>query len=240
MSMKQGGTIRSNKIYEELWGPSLPATKDVRDYEAYNAWWLDTGNPVQPDAWASARAVQKGETVLGQMIEIESFDGVRKIVMNSAAPVYDANGSIVGSAVAIHDVTKIKRMEREAIARASELEAVFSAQNDAVLMYDTGMNVKQVNQAFLSTYGFDPVGLNVREIIRRLSCRRLDGRMLLLEEQPTPRALLGEKVTELVFCDHAAGWLRQDYRNIFGSHAPGRTHHRNRHGVARYYGIQAG
>ena len=196
---ERGGTVRSNKIYEELWGSSRPPTKDVGDYEAYKAWWLDTGKPVQPDEWASARATLKGESVFGQMMEIESFDGVRKIVINSAAPVRDANGRIVGSAVAIHDITNIKSIEQEVMARASELEAVFSAQNDAVLMYDTGMNVKKVNQAFLSTYGFDPVGLNVREIIRRLSCRHLDGRTLLLEEQPTPRALRGEKVTNSFF-----------------------------------------
>ncbi|RPI68684.1 MAG: PAS domain S-box protein, partial [Geobacteraceae bacterium] len=196
---ERGGNVRSNKIYEELWGSPRPSTEDVGDYEAYKAWWLDTGKPVQPEEWASARATLKGEAVFGQIMEIETFDGVRKIVMNSAAPVRDANGRIVGSAVAIHDITNIKSIEQEVMARASELEAVFSAQNDAVLMYDTGMNVKKVSQAFLSTYGFDPVGLNVREIIRRLSCRHLDGRTLLLEEQPTPRALRGEKVTSSFF-----------------------------------------
>lgn len=196
---ERGGTVRSNKIYEELWGSPRPTTKDVGDYEAYKAWWIDTGKPVQPDEWASARAILKGESVIDQMMEIESFDGVRKIVMNSAAPVRDANGRIIGSAVAIHDVTNIKNIEQELMDRVSELEAVFSAQNDAVLMYDTGLNVKQVNQAFLSKYGFDPAGLNVQEIVQRLSCRPLNGRRLLLEEQPTPRALRGEKVADSLF-----------------------------------------
>ena len=196
---EQGGTIRSNKIFEEIWGSPRPAAKDMRDYDAYKAYWFDTGKPVQPEEWASTRATQKGETVFGQMMEIVSFDGMRKIVMNSASPVHDANGRIVGSAVAIHEITNIKSIEREVTARASELDAVFSTQNDAVLIYDTEMNVKQVNHAFLSLYGFDPVGLNVKEIIRRLSCRRLDGRTLLLEEQPTPRALRGEKVTSSFF-----------------------------------------
>jgi PAS domain S-box-containing protein len=108
----RGGNIRANDMFEEVWGSPRPATQEVSDYQAYKAWWVDTGKPVQPEEWASARAVQKGETVVGQMVEIESFDGERKFVMNSAAPVHDAEGKIVGSAVAIQDITDIKRSEQ--------------------------------------------------------------------------------------------------------------------------------
>jgi len=82
---------------------------------------------------------------------------------------------------------------------AAELEAIFAAQNDVVLLYDTEMNVKQANPAFQAMYGFDPVGLNVREIVERVSCRRLDGKPFNWDDQPTPRALKGEKVTGAIF-----------------------------------------
>jgi PAS domain S-box-containing protein len=196
---ERGGNIRSNDMFEALWGSPLPSAQEVSDYMAYKAWWVDTGKLVQPEEWASARAVQKGETVVGQLIEIETFDGMRKFVMNSAAPVHNAHGKIVGCAVAMQDITDVKRAELEVQHRAAELEAVFAAQDDAVLMYDIEMNVKRVNPAFFSTYGFDPVGLNLKEIIRRVSCRWLDGLPLLLEEQPTPRALRGEKVSGACF-----------------------------------------
>ena len=92
------------------------------------------------------------------------------------------------------DITNRKRAEEEAVNRAAQLQATFEAMNDAVLIYDTGMNVLRVNPSFLASYGFDPVGLNLREIIRRVSCHHLDGRPLVLEDQPTPLALRGEKV----------------------------------------------
>jgi signal transduction histidine kinase len=44
-------------------------------------------------------------------MQIERFDGTRAFVINSAAPILDANGEIVGSAVAILDVTD--RIEAE-------------------------------------------------------------------------------------------------------------------------------
>jgi PAS domain S-box-containing protein len=78
--------------------------------------------------------------------------------------------------------------------RNAETEAVFEAINDAVLIYDTNMNVQRVNSMFIPTYGFDPVNLNVREIIQRTQCRWPDGRPFRFEEQPTPRALRGETV----------------------------------------------
>ena len=57
---------------------------------SYRAWWVDSGRPVEPEEWASARAVRHGETVVGQLLEIERFDGTRAFVHNSAAPFLDA------------------------------------------------------------------------------------------------------------------------------------------------------
>jgi PAS domain S-box-containing protein len=81
----------------------------------------------------------------------------------------------------------------------SQMEAIFAAQNDIVLIYDTAMRVQQVNQAFPATYGFNPVGMHINEIIRRVNCRWLDGRVFRLEDQPTPRALQGERVAGASF-----------------------------------------
>jgi PAS domain S-box-containing protein len=103
--------------------------------------------------------------------------------------------------IAFVDISDRKRAEqaRERLLgllqeRNAEMDAVFAAMQDAVLMYDTDMNVRRVNPVFIPTYGFDPVGLNVRDIIQRTQCRWLDGRPFRLEEQPTPRALRGETV----------------------------------------------
>jgi len=109
----RGGNVLSNSMFEKIWGGPRPAARDVGDYAAYKAWWAETGEPVRPEEWASARAVQKGETVIGQLIDIEGFDGVHRTVINSAAPVLDAERNIVGSAVAMQDVTLKRQAEQE-------------------------------------------------------------------------------------------------------------------------------
>ncbi|HWI40375.1 MAG TPA: ATP-binding protein, partial [Verrucomicrobiae bacterium] len=61
----------------------------------------------RPEEWASALALRGGEPVLGQFLKIRRFDGAQAFVHNSAAPVRDSAGEIVGSAVAVMDVTDL-------------------------------------------------------------------------------------------------------------------------------------
>jgi PAS domain S-box-containing protein len=114
----EGGTIRSNDMFEQVWGEQRPETRSVGDYARYNAWWIDSGRQVQPDEWASARAIQKGETITGQLMKIERFDGTMAFVINSAAPITEFDGRITGSAVAILDITE--QIEAEEALRQNE------------------------------------------------------------------------------------------------------------------------
>ena len=107
-----GGTIQANRAFEEIWGEPIPTAHCVEDYGQYKAWWVDTGKLLMPEEWASARAIQSGETVIGQILEIERFSGNRIFVYNSAAPIQNAEGKIIGSAVAIMDITALRRTEK--------------------------------------------------------------------------------------------------------------------------------
>jgi two-component system CheB/CheR fusion protein len=129
-----GGNIKSNRAFEEVWGGPRPPAVSLADYAAYRAWWTDTGEPVRPEEWASARAVQTGEAVSGQLFEIERFDGSRAFVLNSASPVLDTRGKIVGGAVAIQDITALRRAEealRESEKRVRlKLSSILSPEGD--------------------------------------------------------------------------------------------------------------
>lgn len=116
----QGGNVSSNSAFEQIWGGPRAPVNAIDDYVAYQAWWADTGQQVQPHEWASARAVQYGETVVDQEMEIQRFDGTRAFVLNSAAPIRDAEGRISGCAVAIMDITERKKSE-EALRRSEAL-----------------------------------------------------------------------------------------------------------------------
>ncbi len=109
---KLGGTVESNPMFDVIWGGHRPDTLSFDDYRKYQAWWVDTGEPLEVMEWASARAVRDGETVLGEMVRIERFNGEQAYVINSAAPINNAEGEVDGCAVAIQDVTPMWNAEQ--------------------------------------------------------------------------------------------------------------------------------
>lgn len=147
---EQGGNIGSNPTFEEIWGGPLPATNNISDYIAYQAWWADTGRLVQPEEWASARAVLNGETVIGQEMEIRRFDDTHMFVLNSAAPIRDSKGRITGCAVAIMDITRLKLAEK-ALRRSEEnLKVSLEAAEMAKLAAESANRAKSAFLANMS------------------------------------------------------------------------------------------
>ena len=131
----QGGILLTNGMDEQIWG-SRPITHEVDDYVQYQAWWVDSGKPVEPHEWASAQAVLKGESVFGQMLEIQRFDGGRGVVLNSAVPIRDNEGRIVGSAVAIQDITALRRAEEALRASEEKYRLLFQNMAEGFALYE--------------------------------------------------------------------------------------------------------
>ena len=117
-----GGNIRANAAFEQVWGSPRPPARAVADYALYKAWWPDTGQPLQPHEWASTQVLRDKRPVVAQLLEIERFDGTHVFVLNSAAPIFDAEGEVVGAAVAIQDITALRKAQEELRTFNSELE----------------------------------------------------------------------------------------------------------------------
>ena len=112
---RQGQVVMSNSSSHQLWGAPH---RSVESFAEYQAWWPDTGEPVRPDEWGPMRAIN-GEISVNEEMEIEAFDGVRKTILNSATPIWDPNGDIVG-AVNISEDVSAKKAEQEARREAAE------------------------------------------------------------------------------------------------------------------------
>ncbi|MBM4313474.1 MAG: PAS domain S-box protein, partial [Deltaproteobacteria bacterium] len=110
------------------------------------AWWADTGEPVRPGEWASARAVRSGQTVRDQLMKIERFDGTFAFVLNSAAPILDANERIAGSAVAIQDITALRNAEEAFRLSEMQLKLFVEYAPAAIAMFDREMRYLNVSR----------------------------------------------------------------------------------------------
>jgi PAS domain S-box-containing protein len=118
---RNGVITRGNPAGHQIWTGSRYV--GIEQYGEYKGWWLDTGKRIEPEEWAAARAVLKGETSLNEEIEIECFDGSHKIILNSAIPLQSDRKEIMGAIIINQDITERKRTEK-AIRQMQKMEAL--------------------------------------------------------------------------------------------------------------------
>ncbi len=105
-----GRVVELNSMVERVWaGSSPPRPQTVNDYGQYKAWWADTGLALEPEDWTAARVLRTGEPRFGDIIEIERFDGSHGVVVSSAVPLTDGDGTLVGCVGVTDDITEAHR-----------------------------------------------------------------------------------------------------------------------------------
>jgi PAS domain S-box-containing protein len=127
----QNGRIAiGNPAAQKIWAGARYVGLD--QYGLYKGWWADTGKRIKSDQWALARAFRRGETSLNEVVEIESFDGARKFILNSAVPIRGANQEITAAIMVNQDITELKAVE-EKFKRINRLYSVLSKVNEAIV-----------------------------------------------------------------------------------------------------------
>jgi PAS domain S-box-containing protein len=106
---RSGDIVLANAASKLIWGAIIASGQER--YARTAATWHGSGKPIEPTEWASVRALREGKTSLNELIDIETYDGQRKTIQNSAAPIRDADGLIVGSVIVNEDVTERVRAE---------------------------------------------------------------------------------------------------------------------------------
>ncbi|KAF3889154.1 MULTISPECIES: hybrid sensor histidine kinase/response regulator [Nostocales] len=129
ISDSKGQLLENNSAARAIWGDSAPLVEEVDQYQNYKGWWANTGKPLAAQDWALARTLATGEAVIAEEVDIETFDGQRKTILNSSVAIRDKTGTIVNAVAVNVDITDRKQVEAtlrksEAIAkaRAEELE----------------------------------------------------------------------------------------------------------------------
>ena len=160
-----GQVTHANAEAHRIWADGLPAGGPVNTAR-YRAFFADTGRELAPDEWASSLARRTGALALNQELEIARLDGTRGHVLNSAAPIRDADGSITGTVIVNVDITE--RYEEDA-ERARLVETLEFERNrlsgifreaPAFMAVVRGKDhvFEMVNDAYVALMGRDPTG----------------------------------------------------------------------------------
>ncbi len=147
---ERGRISVSNPAGRRIWGGEWQV--EPKEYGEYKGWRLPDRTPIEAHDWALARAVEKGESHIGEEIEIEGFDGQRRVIKNSAMPLRDGGSRIVGAIAVNEDVTELIRREQH----LRELATIVEQTDDIVYVTDRTGVIEYVNPAFERSTGYSP------------------------------------------------------------------------------------
>ncbi len=159
---KDGRIVIRNGAGRKIWGGAKDIPLDR--YGDIKGWWTATGKPLSAGDWPAIRAVSRGEIVLQEGIEIETYDGLRKSMLISALPIRDAAGAVAGAVVTNEEITA--RLEEERKDR--EQSALLEMAQDAIVVRDIGDRITFWNHGAEAMYGWlkeDALGRVIHEFL---------------------------------------------------------------------------
>ncbi len=113
-----GRIVRANSAVATIWGGPPPDNVGPDLFHDVFRGWRTDGTRVGQGEWALSRAL-RGETTGPVEIEIETFGGERKTILNFGIPILDGQGGIAGGVALDVDISDRKRSEEE-LRRAKE------------------------------------------------------------------------------------------------------------------------
>jgi PAS domain S-box-containing protein len=198
---KDGKIALSNEAARKIWGDAHYVGID--QYNMYKGWWHDTGLPIGNEEWGGARAVKRGETCLGEIIDIQCFDGNRKTIVNSAVPLKNDKGEIFAAVIVNEDITELKQAEKSLKESEKKFRTLFEESKDAIFVSNLSKSVIDINRAGTELFGYtneelismDPSELYCNPEDRNQLWQKLDAQGFVKDFEVDIMRKDGEKIT---------------------------------------------
>jgi len=154
-----GKILYGNAAGQRIWSGAKYIGPE--EFHEYKAWWADTGTPLKPDDWAIARAVNRGETSINEILDIECFDGTRKTILNSAVPMRTPDEKIFGVVVLNQDITERKRAEEALCQSEMRYRMLHESLRDPFVQVSMDGRIIEFNDLYCQMLGYSPEELRM-------------------------------------------------------------------------------
>lgn len=148
-----GKLVSGNLAGIQIWGAEPHVA--IEDYGVFKARRLPSGEEIAPDDWALAHTIREGITVENELLEIDAFDGVQRIILNFTAPVKDEQNRLQGAIIVNQDITELKKQEAALKASEKRFRDMLDKIPEAVFLQDgTDGKILFANAFAIKQYGY--------------------------------------------------------------------------------------
>jgi len=147
-----GTLVLGNAASRKIWGQT-PAAGTLQN-GGLKGWLKDTGKRMEWSDWGLARALARGESTGNQVIDIESCDGSRKTILESAAPILSTDGEVLGAISLYEDITEQRALAETLRESEARYRALFENSIDAILLTRPGGAILAANDAACRLLGY--------------------------------------------------------------------------------------
>ncbi|SMP59036.1 PAS domain S-box-containing protein [Desulfonatronum zhilinae] len=219
---KNGKLMQGNPAGVSIWG--MEPKVDHSEYGVFKARRLPSGQEIAPEDWALAHSVNKKVTIIDELLEIDAFDGKKKIILNYTAPVLDEQENVEAAIVVNRDITERYLAEEELRFKNALLEGIMESCHTPIFSLDREYRYTSFNkrhfQGMKALYGVDiKIGQSLyeyqtieedKEISRRNLDRALRGESFIDE------AFSGNQDLSRVYLEVAHSPIRDEHGQVIG------------------------
>ncbi len=176
---------------QEIIGRSFPDTRGGAVRE--------DGTPYPAHENPALVTLQAGKPRSGIVMGLPRPDGTLVWISATTSPmVREGEAHPCGVVTSFSDVSQAREKElaAEVQRRTSELDTLFSAMNEGVILFNGQGVIVRANPAAADILGLDPHAMERETLLGLVKVSRVDGFPLPPEEGPGARVLRGEQVTE--------------------------------------------
>ena len=185
----QGHVLYGNPIGQRIWSGAVKV--GLPDPRLGTCHWENIEATNFPHRWAIGSVLTKDQPVLNEMIEIETANGTRKTIRNTAVQVRNDTGAVQGAIVLNDDISERIHAEQTVRQNHELLSAIMDAATDLIFVKDLQGRYLHINEA-----GAQALGMTVKDVIGRNDYALWPTEMIA-SSQTTDRLVLetGETVT---------------------------------------------
>ncbi|MCF7911186.1 MAG: PAS domain-containing protein [Candidatus Cloacimonetes bacterium] len=149
---ENGKLLISNPAGVKIWGAEPHV--GIEEYGIFKAYRLPSHEEILPEDWALAHTIKEGITVENELLEIEAFDGRKKLILNYTAPVIDDNGRVMGAIIVNQDVTEEKQLEQNLAESEERFQLAMQATKDGLFDWNLITNEIYYSAGWKSMLGY--------------------------------------------------------------------------------------